>query len=238
MKRSTIIAVVAATAVVGGGAAASAALNSGSAPSAAAQQLRADSAGSTSPGNEDAGQGAPDGTDGTGTDGDRDDRGDDDDRDDRDDRDDGRQDTGAGGATVDAGVTGQVIRTALDAVPGYVVEIDLDDDDGRHWDVEVAGDDGREHELEISLDGTRVLDQRRDGDDDVRADRRVLSEASVQAAEAVRIAEAYVGGQVRDLDLDRDDRVWEVELRAADGTEWELDVDLRTGEVRDVEQDD
>lgn len=233
MKRSTIVAAVAAGAVIAGGAAASAALTSGSTPSAAAQELRAGSAADDR--DDQSGQ------DGTGAGTGKDDRDDDwDDRDDRDDRDDDdRNDKGADGAGEAGGLVEQVITTALAEVPGYVVEVDLDDDDDRrHWDVEIAGDDGREHELKISLDGTKVLDTERERDDDVREKRALLSNASVQAADAVRIAEEHLGGHVKDLDLDKDDRVWEIELRDANGTEWELDVDINSGEVRDVEQDD
>jgi uncharacterized membrane protein YkoI len=209
MKRSTIVAAVAAVADRGGGAAAGAAMSGGSSVSPAAQELRP------------VGDEHHD---------DRDDHGDGDDRD-------TRGQTPEGPAGEDSAVR-QVIATALAAAPGHVVEVDLDDD-GRHWEVEIAGDDRREHELEISLDGTTVLEHERDDDDDdVREERALLKGAAVQAADAARIAEERFGGRVHDLDLDADDRVWDVELRDAAGAAWELEIDVRTGQIRDVEQDD
>ncbi|NJP65842.1 PepSY domain-containing protein [Streptomyces spiramenti] len=223
MKRSTVVAAIAVAAVIGGGTVAGAAMSSGgSEPSAAAQELRAESSSQENP--------SPGGTTAT---------------DDRDDQDDDRDDTGKGAGSDAAGspepaatgVADQVIRTALEAVPGHVVELDLDRDD-KHWDVEVAGEDDREHELEISLDGGKVLHHEQDRDDDAREKVKVLSGGSVSAADAVRIAEEHVAGQVKDLDLDKDDRVWDVELRAEDGSEWELEIDLNSGDVRNVERDD
>lgn len=232
MKRSTVVAAVAAAAVIGGGTVAGAAMSGGSEPSAAAQELRAEASAQDSP--------SPGGA--TSAE-DRDDRTDD--RDDRDDTDrDAGKDTGEntgensgeGADRAAAGVADQVIRTALEAVPGHVVELDLDRDD-KHWDVEVAGEDNREHELEISLDGGKVLHHERDSDD-AREKVRLLSGGSVSAADAVRIAEERVAGQVEDLDLDTDDRAWDVELRTGDGSVWELEVDLGSGDVRNVERDD
>lgn len=227
MKRSTVVAAVAAAAVIGGGTVAGAAMSGGgSEPSAAAQELRAESSAQDSP--------SPGGATSTDSrDDDRDDR--DDDRDDA--GKDSGADTGKGAEQAAAGVADQVIRTALEAIPGHVVELDLDRDD-KHWDVEVAGEDNREHELEISLDGGTVLHHEQDRDDDVREKVSVLSGGAVSAADAVRIAEEHVAGQVKDLDLDKDDRVWDVELRAEDGSEWELEVDLTSGDVRNVERGD
>ncbi|MFX4291716.1 PepSY domain-containing protein [Streptomyces bohaiensis] len=224
MKRSTVVAAVAVAAVIGGGTVAGAAMSGGSEPSAAAQELRAEASSQDSP--------PPGGATSA------------EDRDDRDDRDDTGRDAGkdAGENTGEqadraaAGVADQVIRTALEAVPGHVVELDLDRED-KHWDVEVAGEDNREHELEISLDGGKVLHHERDSDD-AREKVRLLSGGSVSAADAVRIAEERVAGQVEDLDLDADDRVWDVELRTGDGSVWELEVDLGSGDVRNVERDD
>lgn len=228
MKRSTVVAAVAAAAVIGGGTVAGAAMSGGSEPSAAAQELRAEASAqdSPSPGGATSAEGREDRTD---------------DRDDRDDTDrdagkDTGENTGEGADRAAAGVADQVIRTALEAVPGHVVELDLDRDD-KHWDVEVAGEDNREHELEISLDGGKVLHHERDSDD-AREKVRLLSGGSVSAADAVRIAEERVAGQVEDLDLDTDDRAWDVELRTGDGSVWELEVDLGSGDVRNVERDD
>jgi uncharacterized membrane protein YkoI len=237
MKRSSIVAVVVATAVIGGGAAAGAAMTGGG---SAAEDLRP-AAASDDTGERDGGD--DDREDNGGDDdraGDREDDGQDDGQDDDDvDGDDDRDDDGGAGPPSDAGDLARVIATALAAAPGQVVEVDLDADDGeRHWDVEIAGDDDRRHEVEISLDGATVLDheRQREGDDDDRDLRAALDEARVTAADAARIAVERLNGRVTDLDLD-DDLVWDIELWDADGTGWELEVDIRDGEIRTAERD-
>lgn len=213
MKRSTIVAVVAATAVVGGGAVAGAAMSGGPSPSPAAQELRpAGGTGDDRSGRDDAG------TDDAGTD------------------DTGRDDAAAADGE---SVVRRVIATALAAADGHVVEVDADGDGGRHWEVEIAGADGRTHDLDVGRDGTTVLGHRReDADDDDHEERAALAEAKVTAAEAVRIAEERFGGEVRELDLDGEERVWDVELRDAAGVGRELEIDVRDGEIRKAERDD
>ncbi|MCE7080938.1 PepSY domain-containing protein [Streptomyces sp. ST2-7A] len=236
MKRNMIVAAVAATAVIGGGAVAGAALTGGNERSSHADELNASITGGDG--------GTPSNSRPL------------DDSDERDDSPDDASDgddtsgsgTGRSGGSADAsasggwsGVAEKVERTALAAAPGYVVDIerdDDDDDDGRHWEVDVAGDDGRWHELEISLDGTEVLKHERDDDDDdVREKRRLLSNASVLAGDATRIAEEHSGASVRELELEKDEKAWDLELKDTNGVEWELKVHVDSGEVFDVERD-
>jgi uncharacterized membrane protein YkoI len=228
MKRSTIVAVIAATAVIGGGTAVGAGL-SGTGGEAEAGRTAADLR--TVADEDTSTDDTDDDTDDTDDSDDRDDRDDRDDSDDRDDRDD---DSGRTAAPRDIGddTLGQVIRTALDTAPGHVTEVDLDDDG--HWDVEIAGEDDRTHELRISLDGDKVLDHERENEDD--DDHAQVERAGVQAAEAARIAEKHAGARADDVDLDVDDGVWDVELWDAKGTKWELNVDIHSGEVTKTEQ--
>ncbi|GAB3121828.1 hypothetical protein GCM10027160_39760 [Streptomyces calidiresistens] len=249
MKRNMIVAAVAAVAVIGGGAVAGAALTGGNERGSHADELTASITGGDG--------GAPSNSQPLGGSDDPDDRDDTSNGDDGangDDRGDtsgsgpgrsgGSDDAAGSGAGGWIGVVGKVERTALAAAPGYVVDIerddtdDTDDTDGRHWEVDVAGDDGRWHELKISLDGTEVLEHERDDDDDdVREKRRLLSNASVPAGEAARIAEEYSGASVKELELEKDEKAWDLELRDPNGSEWELKVHVESGEVFDVERD-
>ncbi|MQS08795.1 PepSY domain-containing protein [Streptomyces alkaliphilus] len=239
MKRNMIVAAVAATAVIGGGAVAGAALTGGNERSGHADELSASVTGweGGTPSSPQPLDGSDDRDDAS-----ADDASNGDDTSGGTARSGGARDTAGSGSGGWIGVAGKVERTALAAAPGYVVDIerdDDDDDDGRHWEVDVAGDDGRLHELRISLDGTEVLGHERDDDDDdVREKRRLLSNASVLAGDAARIAEEYSGASVKELELEKDEKAWDLELRDPNGSEWELKVSVDSGEVFDVERDD
>ena len=62
----------------------------------------------------------------------------------------------------------------------------------------------------------------------------------VTAEQAVRIGmDAVGGGELRQIEIDRDDDAWEWELEIAlDGRQHELDIDTSSGEVTVHEQDD
>ncbi|MDT0341383.1 PepSY domain-containing protein [Streptomyces litchfieldiae] len=157
-------------------------------------------------------------------------------------------DTGSGddGAAGDdsGSAAEQAVGTAIGAVPGVVTDIELDADDGqgRGWEVEVYGEDEQWHRVRISEDGAEVLNSRAlagddDDDDDRVAARSLLSEsAEIDAAEAVRLAEEHTSALLREATVD--DGHWELELRGEDGTEYELRINLASGEITDEERGD
>jgi uncharacterized membrane protein YkoI len=57
---------------------------------------------------------------------------------------------------------------------------------------------------------------------------------------AIEIALAEVPGEVAETELERDDSppVYEIEIVTAEGVEMEIEIDAKTGEVLEVEQDD
>ncbi|MEO3749697.1 PepSY domain-containing protein [Streptomyces sp. B6B3] len=226
MKRNVIIAVAAAAAVIGGGSLAGAALGTDDGNTGQASQTLAS-------GEVVEGGGADDiGTDDTDT----------------------HSDTSADTGTDDAaGDAQRAAESALAEAPGVVTSIERDSDDGQGngWEVGVWGDDGQWHHLRVSEDGSEVLvsssggdDSDDDGDDDGSDDDgrglddatvNLLREDGTHVGAAIRIAEDETGAALREADLEGDH--WHVELRGDDGTEYELNVDLATGEITGQEQE-
>ncbi|MDP9822521.1 PepSY domain-containing protein [Nocardioides massiliensis] len=111
----------------------------------------------------------------------------------------------------------------------------LDREDGG-WQIDVAVDD-RQVEVRTDQTGGEVLDSREDDrlDDDDRAE---LQAATVTLGGALEAAAAEVAGEIEDADLDEDGGtlVWQVSIRA-DGTEQEIHIDAKSGEVLRVDTD-
>jgi uncharacterized membrane protein YkoI len=122
---------------------------------------------------------------------------------------------------------------------GTVVDVETSDDRGEAYEVELRMDDGTE--VDVALDSDlAVVGQEADGrdddgrDDDGRdddgvdgrdADDRVLSDAERTAAEKAALA-AVGGGTVTKVEASDDgSEAYEVEVRAEDGTAWDVDLD-------------
>ncbi|MBM7091570.1 PepSY domain-containing protein [Streptomyces sp. SID9913] len=213
MKRNIVIAVVTATALVGGATATALAVSGDDAPTTRQADTRFD-----------------DRTD------DRDDDGRDDDRDDRDDRDGAR----AASAKVTAA---DAIAAALEHRPGTAVSAELDDrDDDRRavWEVDVLAGGDNWYSVRIDPATGKVLGSQKDDEDDADEVRAALKGASVSAQDAARAAAAK--GTVTSVELEDDDeRGWEVETTNARGAEKDWHVDLKSGKVtadRDDDADD
>ncbi|MFC9543796.1 PepSY domain-containing protein [Streptomyces sp. NPDC056956] len=213
MKRNIVIAVVTATALVGGATATALAVSGDDAPTTRQADTRFD-----------------DRTD------DRDDDGRDDDRDDRDDRDGAR----AASAKVTAA---DAIAAALEHRPGTAVSAELDDrDDDRRavWEVDVLAGGDNWYSVRIDPATGKVLGSQKDDEDDADEVRAALKGASVSAQDTARAAAAK--GTVTSVELEDDDeRGWEVETTNARGAEKDWHVDLKSGKVtadRDDDADD
>lgn len=131
---------------------------------------------------------------------------------------------------VDSAVS--ALQTAADAVSGQPFDIETDTRGGQKvWEVKVAVN-GDEYEVWVSADGTKVVDTRKHDtpDDDVKK----AQSAKVGAVEALRKASEKQKGTLEEMDLDSEGGtiVWEVELRQADGSTVEVEVNAATGEVR------
>ena len=131
---------------------------------------------------------------------------------------------------------------ALDAVgEGKVTGTETDDEEGA-YEIEVTRPDGSQVDVHLDKD-FQVLSQDADdgdGDDDGRdddgdrdADDRALSDQERTGAEQAAVAE--VDGTVTDVEASDDPgEAYEVEVTAADGTEWtvELDADFKVLDSR------
>ncbi len=154
--------------------------------------------------------------------------------------------TAAADGTVDGTERDRVAAAAVEAVgSGEAVDVETSDDPGEAYEVEVRLPDGAE--VDVALDGDlAVVSQDRDDDTDDDtddddaddrdddADDRALSADERTAAGEAALA-AVGGGTVVDVEAS-DDRgeAYEVEVRDADGTEWdvELDADLEVLDKR------
>ena len=130
---------------------------------------------------------------------------------------------------------------ALEAVgEGKVTGTETDDEEGA-YEIEVTRPDGSQVDVHLDKD-FQVLSQDvddEDGDDDGRdddgrdADDRILSDQERAAAEQAALAE--IDGTVTEAEASDDpDEAYEVEVVAADGVEWtvELDADFKVLDAR------
>lgn len=116
---------------------------------------------------------------------------------------------------------------------GEAVDVETSDDPGEAYEVEVRLDDGSEVDVTLDENLDVVATDRDDRDDrgdrddrdDRDADDRVLTGAERTAAEKAALAE--VPGTVVDVDASDDRGVaYEVEVRDADGLEWDVELDV------------
>ena len=130
------------------------------------------------------------------------------------------------------------VRVALAAVGSgsALVSVEREDDYGAAWEVKVRRTDGARVKVYVSAGGAVVRTRVDDGDDY----RSPLPPDSIGAEQAVAVALARVGDGSSLIKVEReDDRgvAWEVEVRAANGAEWEVYVSA-TGRVVKAEIDD
>lgn len=129
----------------------------------------------------------------------------------------------------------RALRTASESVPhGKAFSIDLKRRGGRRvWSVEVASRQTREYEVIVNRSGRTVVKRHRDAtpDDDVRKVQR----ARIGARRALRIAHRRVGGRLEQVEIDTTGAarrlVWEVEFVSRNGSEVEVTVSARSGQV-------
>ena len=125
----------------------------------------------------------------------------------------------------------RVGNAAVRAVGGTAVEVEASDDRGEFYEVEVRKDDGTE--VKVSLDKnlnviSQEVDDRddegdNDGDND-GADDRALSASERTSAEQAAL-NAVSGGTVTEVEASDDRGVaYDVEVRDADNTEWDVEL--------------
>ncbi|GAA0537552.1 hypothetical protein GCM10010172_18670 [Paractinoplanes ferrugineus] len=122
----------------------------------------------------------------------------------------------AAGADVRGGERDRVADAALRAVPGTVLDVETDDDGGA-YEVEVRKPDGTETEVVLDSDLKVIAEAPGPAD-------RVLTDADRTAAGQAALT-AVPGGTVVEVDAGDDGAAYEVEVRAADNTRWDVDLD-------------
>ena len=149
-------------------------------------------------------------------------------------------------ADLDGNERDRVGQAAIEAAGGgKVIEAEASDDRGEAYEVEVRKTDGTHVDVTLDQDLAVVSQEPDDADDredaredgDGRDDARERDDRALTSAErtrAERAATAAVGGgTVTDAEAS-DDRgeAYEVEVRAADGVEWDVTLDAQFEVVR------
>ena len=116
----------------------------------------------------------------------------------------------------------RVGNAAVQAVGGgTVLDVEASDDQGEAYEVEVRKQDGSEVDVTLDKD-LKVLTQQAEAAD---TDDPALPDAERASAEKAAL-DAVGGGTVLDAEKSDDQGVaYEVEVRAADNTEWNVELD-------------
>ncbi|MBM2614924.1 PepSY domain-containing protein [Actinoplanes sp. LDG1-06] len=123
---------------------------------------------------------------------------------------------------VKGGDRDRVGNAAVQAVGGgTVLDVETSDDPGEAYEVEVRKTDGSEVDVALDKD-LKVVKQQADTPD---APDPAVSDTDRAAAEKAVLA-AFPGGTLLDVEAGDDQGVaFEAEVRAADGAEWDVDLD-------------
>jgi uncharacterized membrane protein YkoI len=136
----------------------------------------------------------------------------------------------AASADVRGGERDRVANAAVQAVGGgSALDVETGDDPGEAYEVEVRKSDGTE--VDVSLDGNLKVIARDSGDD------RVLGAPERASAEQAALG-AVPGGTVTEVEAgDAGEAAYEVEVRTADGAEWEVELDAGFAVLRKTADD-
>ncbi|MDN4174197.1 hypothetical protein QWY28_14635 [Nocardioides sp. SOB77] len=153
--------------------------------------------------------------------------------------------------TVEGAQRDRVAAAAVEAVgSGEAVDVETSDDAGEAYEVEVRLPDGGEVDVALDEDLAVVAQDADDdttddaGDDDTTddadgtdADDRALEPAEREAAERAAL-DAVGSGTVADVEAGDDlGEAYEVEVRAEDGTEWDVELDADHQVIRKTARD-
>jgi uncharacterized membrane protein YkoI len=120
----------------------------------------------------------------------------------------------------------RVADAAVKAVGGgTVTDVETDDERGGGYEVEVSRPDGSEVDVTLDRDLT-VIAQEAETPDDAPATR--VPTAAERATVEKAVLAAFAGGTVTDVEISADRGVaYEAEVRAADATEWDVQLDAK-----------
>lgn len=123
------------------------------------------------------------------------------------------------------------VQAALAQKPGRVIEVEGETGrNGPVYEVDIAGDDGRRWEIKCDGINGKILSVAEESGD---AKAAAIS-PKITEAQARKAALAARPGEIVEMEyeVESDGRaVYEFDIRAADGTVWEVEVDAMTGNV-------
>lgn len=125
----------------------------------------------------------------------------------------------------------EAVDIALKQHDGTVTEVELEHEHGTAvYELEVITKDAK-YKVDIDPDSGKVINDRKGHDDP--DDRAKAEEAKLSITEAIQIAEKEGNGKVTEIDLDRErgGLIYEAEVQASDGKEYDVEVDANTGDV-------
>ena len=124
----------------------------------------------------------------------------------------------------------QAKKIALGKVYGTMVEFELDDDE---YEVEIHAN-GKEYEMTIDAFTGEITEFEVDNQDD-KPSSTTPKKTRITREQAKKIALAKVNGKIVAFELDDDE--YEVEIHT-NGKEYEMTIDVYTGEITEFEVDD
>lgn len=133
----------------------------------------------------------------------------------------------------------KAVQIAKDKVGGGDVTDKEFDRDDNEYEIDLTYD-GSEYDVEINATTGKVKDI--DQDDESNKEKEVQSTSTedsefIGMEKAVQTAKDKVGGgDVTDKEFDRDDNEYEIDL-TYDGSEYDVEINATTGEVKDIDQD-
>ena len=147
--------------------------------------------------------------------------------------------TSAANADVQGSQRDRAAKAATQAVGGTAIDVETSDDPGEAYEVEVRKDDGTEVDVSLDKDLTVVSQDAEGRDDDNESDRddrddrtdtAETDDRALSATEATSAAKAALnavdGGTVIEVEASGDrGEAYEVEVRDADNTEWDVELD-------------
>jgi uncharacterized membrane protein YkoI len=132
----------------------------------------------------------------------------------------------------------ECVKAALAQKPGKVLEVEGETERGMPmFEIDIAGADGKRWELVCDGITGRIV---KVGEERGDATAPAAAGAMITEAEARKAALAAKPGTVVEVELEveSDGRAtFEYDIRAADGTLWEVEVDAATGKVLSVERE-
>ncbi|MFS0639102.1 PepSY domain-containing protein [Mesobacillus foraminis] len=128
---------------------------------------------------------------------------------------------------------------AVKEAGGIVEKVEYDKDDSReNYEVELRSEDGND-DTDVKIDAVtgEVISIDRDDDDDDNESNVQNTEVKLSKDDVIAIAVKETPGKVVEFEFDRDDLVYELEVKT-DKSEVDYEIDANTGKILEKDTDD